>query len=399
MKIGIIRETKIPVDHRVALTPLHCQELLKTFPAIEIFAQPSDIRCFADKEYQQAGVILQEDLSNCDFLFGVKEVKIEALIPDKTYFFFSHTIKKQPYNKTLLQQVIAKGVQLVDYECLKGTDGKRVVAFGRWAGIVGAYNGLRAYGLKHNLFQLKPAHQCFDRKDMWSEFSKIKLPNIKILVTGAGRVTKGAQEVLDGVGIKNVSMPEYATNNYNEPVYIQLDSDAYNRHKDGKSFEYEHFYKNPTEYVSTFGQYTSSTDLLIAGAYWDPKAPVLFTLKDLESPDFKINTIADITCDIEGSIPTTVKATTIAEPFYDYNHVSNSVENAFSSTNNITVMSVDNLPCELPRDASVGFGDMLVEHVLNPLLTENDTTIIEQASITKQHKLTPLFSYLSDYIA
>lgn len=399
MKIGIIRETKVPVDHRVALTPAHCQQLLKSFPAIEVFAQPSEIRCFADDEYEKAGVILKEDLSDCDFLFGVKEVKIETLIPNKTYFFFSHTIKKQPYNKTLLQKVMAKGIQLVDYECLKGKDGKRVVAFGRWAGIVGAYNGLRTYGLKHHLFVLKPAHQCFDMQEMWSEFSKIKLPNIKILVTGAGRVTQGAQEVLDGVGIKNVSMPEYTSTQYNEPVYIQLDSDAYNQHKEGKAFEYEHFYKNPTEYESTFGQYLSSTDLLIAGAYWDPNAPVLFTLKDVESPGFKINTIADITCDIDGSIPTTVQATTIADPFYDYNHKTNSVEKAFSSKDNITVMSVDNLPCELPRDASVGFGDMLVEHVLSPLLVNNDTIIIEQASITKEGKLTSFFSYLSDYIA
>ena len=399
MKIGIIKETKIPVDHRVAFTPTHCKAILEKYPTIQIVVQPSSIRCYKDAEYSDAGAILSDDVSECDVLFGVKEVKIEKLIPNKTYFFFSHTIKKQPYNKALLQNVLEKNIQLVDYECLKDSDGKRVVAFGRWAGIVGAYNGIRTYGLKHKLFELKPAHLCFDMKELWSEFPKVKLPNIKILLTGGGRVTRGAQEVLDGLGIKNVSMPAYTSREYGEPVYIQLDSDAYNKRIDGQAFDYTDFYTNPQHYESDFKQYLPHTDLLIAGAYWDPKAPVLFTLEEVQSADFKINTIADITCDIEVSIPTTIRATTINNPFYDFNKVSLKEESAFSNPNNITIMSVDNLPCELPRDASTGFGDMLCEYVIPTLLGKEFSEIISGASITKSGLLTSKFRYLSDYVA
>ena len=399
MKIGIIKETKIPVDHRVAFTPDHCINILKKYPDTQIIVQPSDIRCYADEEYKAAGASLSEDVSDCDVLFGVKEVKIEQLIDNKTYFFFSHTIKKQPYNKELLQNIIAKKIQLVDYECLKGKDGKRVVAVGRWAGIVGAYNGIRAYGLKHNLFNIKPAHQCFDRAEMWAQFDKVKLPNIKILLTGGGRVTKGAQEVLDAMGIKNVAMPGYVKEKYKTPVYIQLDSDAYNKRKDGKVFDYEDFYANPENYESDFDQYLPHTDLLIAGAYWDPKAPVLFTKEDVKSSLFKINTIADITCDIEGSIPTTVRSTTIQEPFFDFSRTEQIEKQPFSGTSNITVMAVDNLPCELPRDASTAFGDMLLEYVIPTLLGKENSEIISDASITKSGSLTSKFTYLSDYIA
>lgn len=398
MKIGIIKETKIPVDHRVAFTPDHCKEILSKFPGVEIIVQPSDIRCFQDEEYANAGAVITENVSDCDLIFGVKEVNKEVLIPEKTYFFFSHTIKKQPYNKGLLQHIISNNIQLVDYECLKGQDGKRVVAFGRWAGIVGAYNGLRTYGLKHELYEIKAAHECFDRKEMWAEFEKIKLPNIKILLTGAGRVAKGAQEVLDGVGVRNVAMPAYTSAEYDEAVYIQLDSDAYNRHKNGLEFDYGHFYSNPSEYESTFNQYLSSTDLLIAGAYWDPNAPVLFTKEELQEENFKINTIADITCDIQGSIPTTIRPTTIADPVFDFNKLTLSEEKCYSSKDHISIMAVDNLPCELPRDASTSFGNMLLENVLEPLLSEGDNSIIESSSITKSGRLTENYNYLSDYI-
>lgn len=399
MKIGIIKETKIPVDHRVPFTPQQCDEIQSRFPGVTIVVQPSDIRCFKDEEYSKAGAILKDDLTDCDILFGVKEVTKKSLIPNKTYFFFSHTIKKQPYNKSLLQEVIRKGIQLVDYECLINQQGKRVVAFGRWAGIVGAYNGIRTYGLKQNLFDLKPAHQCFDMKELWNEFDKVKLPTIKILLTGGGRVTKGAQEVLDGMGIKNVSMPNYIKSNYSEPVYIQLDSDAYNKRKDNSPFDFSDFYNHPEKYTSTFGQYLSSTDILIAGAYWDPKAPTLFNSQDIAADSFQIQTIADITCDIQGSIPTTLRPCTIAEPFYDIDRATCSERPAFSNSKNITVMAIDNLPCELPRDASRSFGEMLIQHVIEDLVKNEGKEIVFNASICKNGSLTKKFNYLSDYIA
>lgn len=398
MKIGIIREGKVPPDHRVALSPEHCKQILAEYSEVSIAVQPSKIRCFKDEEYTQAGIPLQEDLSDCDILFGVKEVPIPDLIPDKTYFFFSHTIKKQPYNKVLLQEVLKKKIDLIDYECLKNEQGQRVVAFGRFAGIVGAYNGIMAYGKKYGLFDLKPANACYDMEEMWDEFQKVKLPPIKILLTGGGRVAKGAQEVLDGMGIKNVAMPEYTEQTFEEAVYIQLDSDAYNEHSQGKAFDYNHFYNNPGEYQSTFSQYLPHTDVLIAGAYWDPKAPVLFQLDDMNSDDFKIRVIADITCDIQGSIPTTTRATTIADPIYDFSRSNHEEVAAFSSQDNLTVMSVDNLPCELPRDASIAFGNMIINHTLKDLLL-GDKGIIKGAKIASKGQLTEQFSYLSDYVA
>lgn len=397
MKIGIIKETKNPVDHRVAFTPTHCKNIFQKYPHTEILVQPSDIRCYTDEEYRVTGATISEDVSSCDVLFGVKEVKIETLIPNKTYFFFSHTIKKQSYNRDLLRAVLTKNIQLVDYECLKGQNGKRVVAFGRWAGIVGAYNALRTYGIKHKLFDIKPAHHCFDKVEMWSQFEKIKLPNISILLTGGGRVAKGAQEVLDGVGIKKISIFDYLSKTNSSPVYIQLDSDEYNKRIDGKEFDYADFYTNPEKYESTFKQFLPHTDLLIAGAYWDPKAPVLFTNEDVQAPNFRINTIADITCDIAGSIPTTIRSTTIEKPFFDFNKSKLVEENAFSNLTNITVMAVDNLPCELPRDASTDFGDMLYKFVIPTLLGEEKTEIILNASITKSGSLTSNFHYLFDY--
>ena len=157
LKLGVIRETKNPPDRRVPLTPAQCRSLQASYPGLDITVQPSPIRCFSDDEYAAEGIRLSEDMTDRDVLVGVKEVKIEALLPDKTYFFFSHTAKEQPYNRGLLQEVIRKGIRLIDYEYLT-LDGVRVVAFGRWAGLVGAYNGLRGWGLKTGTYELKPAN-------------------------------------------------------------------------------------------------------------------------------------------------------------------------------------------------------------------------------------------------
>lgn len=397
MKVGIIKEGKVPVDHRVPFSPEQCMVIKQKYPHVELVVQTSDIRCFKDEEYEKLGVEIVENVDDCDILFGVKEVPIESLLSNKTYFFFSHTIKKQPYNKGLLQEVLRKKITLVDYECLKSND-QRVVAFGRFAGIVGAYNGVLTYGKKYGLFDLKPAHQCFNMQEMWGEFSKVKLPPIKILLTGGGRVAKGAQEVLYSMKIKNVSMPEFVEDTFDEPVYIQLDSDAYNKRKDGAPFDYKDFYTNPHLYESDFEKYLAHTDLVIAGAFWDPNAPVLFQEKDVASKEFKIRVIADITCDIQGSIPTTLKSTTIDAPFFDVNRSNMKEENAFSSLDNVTVMSIDNLPCELPRDASISFGEQLLNNVTDDLFLNDSSEVILDATIASKGKLLSKYQYLSDYV-
>lgn len=398
IRLGILREGKVPPDKRVPLTPLECSELLKRFPNVEIYIQPSPIRSYADDEYTAFGLPLVEDLSNCDILMGVKEVPVDMLIPGKKYMFFSHTIKKQPHNRKLLQAILDKKIQLIDYECLTDKEHNRIIGFGRYAGIVGAYNGILGYGKKYDLFHLKPANKCRDRAEMEEEMRRVKLPNIKILLTGGGRVANGAIETLSALKIRKVTPYEFLHNSYREPVYCQLHSKDYHEAKDGSSWNLKDFYSHPEKYNSTFLKYTQVTDLLITGHFWDPHQPKLFSKEDMKQPGFHISVIADITCDIDGSVPSTVRASTIAEPFYGYNPATENIDMPFSSRT-ITVMAVDNLPCELPRDASDDFGKELSERVLPYVFGEDTEGMIERASITRDGKLMPAFEYLSDYVA
>jgi len=397
MKIGIIKEGKVPVDHRVPFTPEQVKSLIVQYPEHHFVVQSSDVRAFKDSEYAELGIEIVESISDCDTIFGVKEVPISTLLNDKTYFFFSHTAKMQPYNKGLLQAVIEKNITLADYEYL-AVDGQRVVAFGRWAGIVGAYNGLRTYGLKYNKFNLKPANQCFDRNDMYSELAKLNLGNVKIALTGAGRVSKGAEEVLDKAGIRKVSVDSYLTNAFTEPVYTQIDIQDYNKAIDGSEFDRNLFFSNPEKYEGNFSRFLPQTDLLIAGAYWDPRAPVLFTEDNLKSPDFNVKVIADITCDIKGSVPTTIRPSTVADPIYDINPSDCSELKAFGNKNSISVMAVDNLPCELPRDASNDFGNQLIQNVIPHFLGDDSIGVFRGASITNGKGLSDKYAYLNDWV-
>ncbi|AMM52747.1 alanine dehydrogenase [Rufibacter sp. DG15C] len=398
VKLGILREGKMPVDKRVPLSPKKCLQVLQEFPNAQLVVQPSPHRCFKDQEYTDLGIPLREDLTNCDVLFGVKEVPVDQLIPHKTYFFFSHTIKKQPHNQKLLHAVLEKGITLIDYELITNDHGEREVAFGRWAGIVGAYNGLLTYGKKWNLFDLKPAHQCVDMMDMEEEFFKVKfLPNIKIAVTGGGRVAFGAIEVLQRMGLRQVTVAEYLNEEFAEPVFAQLRSSDYHAKPGSDTWDSQDFYHNPQLYQSTFSKFAKVTDLLMVCAYWNPAAPVLFTEEDMRDPDFKINTIADISCDVDGPVPSTKRASTIAEPAYDYNPWTQKEEPAYSSTKNITVMAVDNLPCELPRNASVDFGRQLIAHIMPALINGDTHGVLERATIAKNGVLTERYQYLHDY--
>jgi len=398
MKIGIIREEKTPIDHRVPFTPLQCKAILQKYPEITLVIQPSDVRSFKDSEYQETGIKIQEDLSDCDILFGVKEVPVEKLIAQKTYFFFSHTIKKQSYNQLLLKNLVEKKIRMIDYECLTNSAGTRLVAFGRFAELVGTYNAFRTYGLKKEIFELKPAHKCLDFYEMQFELSKIKakIKGLKVLLTGSGRVAKGAIEILEELSFHSVDIEEFRV--YQGNCFLQLESYDYNHKIDGGEFSYDDFFTNPTLYESTFDQYLSLAKIFVAGAYWDPKAPKLFELKDIQDPAFAFEVIADITCDINGSIPTTVKATSIAEPFYDFNKKTLQVEKAFSNKENISIMAVDNLPCELPRDSSEAFGNQLIEAVLPALFEGKKIERIDRASICQNGKLTERFSYLQNYL-
>ena len=396
-KIGIIKEGKVPIDRRVPVTPLQAKTISEQFD-VSIVVQSSDIRCFTDDDYREAGIEVVSSIDDCEIILGVKEVPIENLIPNKTHFFFSHTIKKQEYNRELLRSILKKNIELIDWETLTNENGNRVIAFGRWAGIVGAYNGLWTFGKRYNLFNIRRAHECFDYEDLKNEFSKITLPAVKIAITGGGRVAKGAMEVLNGVGVRKVTPHDFVHERFDEPVFTQLNTRDYNVHKNDIEFHRNEFYDHPENFKGDFLKFARVTDLLIACAFWDPSAPVLFTREDATKDDFDIRVIADITCDIEGSIPSTKQPSTIDDPIYDYNPSDDVVEEAISDEANITVMAVDNLPCELPRDASESFGNDFIHNVLPHLLGEDEKSIIGRATITKGGQLTSDYQYLAGFV-
>jgi saccharopine dehydrogenase (NAD+, L-lysine-forming) len=398
MRLGLIREGKTPPDKRVPFTPHQVEEIVQRFAHVTVVAQQSEFRCFKDKEYEAVDIAAQSSVDDCDILMGIKEVPIAELLEGKTYLFFSHTIKKQPYNRKLLQEVLKKKIRLIDYEALKDKQGNRLVAFGRYAGIVGAFNGLWTYGKRYGGYTLRRAFECFDVNDLKLELRKVKLPAVKIILTGAGRVGKGAMETLDTAGIRKVSPQDFLTRTFNEPVYVQLASADYHTRKDGGHFNREEFHQYPERYTSHFKDFTAVTDILMAGAFWNPKAPVLFTREEMMSPDFKIKIIADITCDIGGSIPSTKQASSIADPIYDFDPRTDALKPPLSNAEFVTVMAVDNLPCELPRSASEEFGRDLIDRILKPLLVDDPEGIIERGTIARDGALTEAFQYLSDYV-
>lgn len=398
MKIGIIREGKNPPDKRTPFTPDQLKSLQETYRGqISFVVESSPIRSFSDEEYRIAGIDVVEDISVAEILFGVKEVPVVQLIPDKTYFFFSHTIKKQAYNKKLLRAILDKNIRLIDYEVLKDEKGERVVAFGRWAGIVGAYNAFWTYGKKTALYDLKRASECRDLAELKLELKKVQLPPIKIVVTGAGRVGKGIREILKALQIPEVDTYEFLHLYFEEPVFTVLSSSDYNRRKADGGYDREEFYSHPEKYESHFLKFAEAGEMLIAGAYWNPGAPRLFKLEDIKSPDFALSVIADVTCDIGGSIPTTLRASTIADPVYDIDRESGAELAAFGSQTSISVMAIDNLPCELPRESSMEFGRQLEKWVIPALLEEN-APILERATVAREGDLTLEFMYLRDFV-
>ncbi len=399
MHIGIIREGKTPPDKRVPLSPRQCREIKDNNPTIEISIQPSSIRCFPDESYAELGIKISEDLSSCDLIIGVKEVPIEMLIPGKAYMFFSHTIKEQPYNRDLLRAILEKKIQLIDYEVLTTPHGRRLIGFGRYAGIVGAYNSFLAYGKKTNRYELKPAHLCHDRVELEEELHKVHLPSqTRIAITGGGRVAGGAMEILSALKIEKVSVEDYLIENFDNPVYVQLSRTDCFRRSDGLHFTTAQLFADPHGFESNFLRFAKRSDILITCHFWDPRSPYIMTKEDARSPGFNIRIIGDISCDIDGPIGTTVRPSTIEDPLYGYDPYLEA-EVDFNNPNAIGVMAVDNLPCELPKNASEDFGYEWISHILPQLIGEDRENVIGRASITtKQGRLSEYFSYLNDYV-
>lgn len=399
MKFGIIREGKNPPDKRVPLSPSQCKQLLEEYPDLEIVVQPSPIRAFKDQEYSSLGLKMQEDLSDCEVILGVKEVPLEMLIPNKTYLFFSHTYKLQPYNKKLLQTILEKKIRLIDYEMLKNKQGVRILGFGKYAGIVGAYNAFRAWGKMHGEFSLKPAHQCDDRKEMEGELKKVKFSKPrKIVMTGSGRVGGGAEEIMQVLGYQKVGANDFLNSSFDTAVYCQLDVSDYFKRVDDKPFKNEDFYNSSEGYESDFMKFASVADIYIPCHFWSEKSPFIFTRDDAKSQDFNISLVSDISCDIDGPVASTLSPSTIADPFYGYDAKAEKMVE-FGAPNSIGVSAVDNLPCELPKDASQDFGNELMKNVIPHFFNGDEDEILEKASETDLNgNLTTYFSYLKDYV-
>ncbi len=399
MKLGIIREGKVPPDARVPLSPVQCKRLMNLYPELTITVQPSPIRAFKDEEYQAQGILMAEDLSGCDVLIGIKEVPPEMLIPGKTYMFFSHTYKKQSYNRQLLREILHKKIRLIDYEMLKSPAGKRLLGFGRYAGIVGTYNAFRAWGEMTGDYHLKPAHQCADRREMEAELINVVLPQqMKIAITGAGRVAGGAMEVLSALRITQVFPEEFLTEDFGEQVYTQLDVRNYFKREDGSDFTRHEFFKNPIGYTSDFMKYASVTDMYIPCHFWSHSSPFIFSRQDARSTDFNIKLVSDISCDIDGPVASTIRPSTIENPFYGYDPVAER-EVKLGMKNSIGVSAVDNLPCELPRDASEDFGNEFIKNIIPHFFNDDEDKVLERATeTTLEGKLGPHFAYLEDYV-
>ena len=396
MKIALLREGKIPADKRVALSPKQCLEVLNQYPGLVLVVQPSPIRKFTDQDYLDLGIVLQEDLSDCDVLIGVKEVPKKDLIPHKTYFYFSHTIKEQPYNKSLLLKMLSLNIRMIDYEVLTNEKSKRLIGFGRYAGIVGCYNGFLAYGKRTGSFSLKPAYLCEDRKEMEIELQKIQLEPIKIILTGSGRVGHGILELINIIGIKQVSPDEFLNNSFDEPVFVHLNTLDYNKRTDGSASSKSDFYTNPGSYQSDFLKFAKTAEMFIAGHYYAAGSPFLFTREDAKSKEFKIRTVADVSCDINGPIACTIQPSTIQNPIYGYNPLTELIDD-YTKPDVIAVMAVDNLACELPKDSSIDFGAEFIKHILPCLLSTDPHKVIERATICENGKLTEQYSYLESY--
>jgi hypothetical protein len=397
MKIGIIREGKIPADYRVVLSPEQCRRIKNQHPEIEFLVQTSPIRSFKDDEYVEAGFQVVEDLSSCDLILGIKEVPVDMLIPEMRYMFFSHTFKKQEHNKKLFRALIENKNTLIDYELLKDQSGGRILGFGKYAGVAGAYNSLLAFGLKSNRYRLKPPQECADRKEVSEELKKVDLPhNFRIVLTGTGRVASGAMEILDEVGIKHVSPSDYLNVRYHEPIYTLLSYRDYYKDKNGAAFDAVKYKSNPSAFLSNFMPFAAKSDLYITCHFWKNGLPIIFSADDARDPNFAIRMVGDISCDLEGPIASTLRTSTIAEPFYGYDPYLEA-EVDFNAPNAIGVMAVDNLPCSLPKDASVDFGNEFIDKVLPHILNGDKEGILEKATEIKHGELMPDFDYLSDY--
>jgi len=397
MKFGIIKERKNPPDRRVVFSPSELAKLKELYHEASVAVESSDIRIFSDIQYKSLGITITDDMSNCDVLFGVKEVPVESLIPNKSYFFFSHTIKKQPYNQKLLKAILEKNIDLYDHETIVDEHNRRLIGFGKYAGMVGVYNGIRAFGIKFELFKLPKAETLAGKEALIMQLKRITMPALKFVITGTGKVGSGAREILEAIKIKEITVDNYLNKNYTQAVFVQLDVLEYNKRIDGEVRDFNDFVSYPDEYVSDFEKFTKVSDIYFAGHFYGTGAPMILTKEMLNASDCKLKVVADISCDVKGPIACTLRSSTIEEPIYGYFPLEDREVDVFHPAA-VVVMAVDNLPCEIPKDASEGFGEQFMEHVIPAFFNGDKDGILQRAKITEKGKLTERFSYLQDYV-
>jgi alanine dehydrogenase len=394
LKIGLIKEGKFPPDNRVALTPAQCKWIQEN-KDISIAVQSSPTRCYSDEEYKKAGIEVKENITDCDILFGIKEVPVEMLIPGKKYFFFSHTRKLQSYNQQLLRSIIDKKITLIDYECLEHPDGTRLIGFGFFAGVVGAHNGMMAYGNRTGSYSLHRVYKKKNFQELIHTYFGLKLPNVKVVVTGSGRVAHGILEIMNLMEIHEAEPDEFRTADFSYPVYVHLKGADLYVNKITGTYTRKEFHEHPEYYKCLFENYISETDILLNGIYWYEKVPRLFEMEDMKNKNFRIQTIADISDDKHGSVPCNLGENTMEDPVYGVNKMTGE-RTAPYIQGSVDVMAVGNLPNELPRDASRYFGEQLIKFILDDLLTGN-SKIIDDATITEHGRLTDNFMYMKNY--
>ena len=398
--IGIVRESRND-ENRTPLVPEHIKKYKESNPNINFIIQPSNSRCFSDEEYELCGAKINENLNECSIIFGVKEIDPNILINNRTYLFFSHTFKinKQQKNiekhkKDLLLSILNKKITLIDYENIRGKNGTRCLGFGRFAGIVGCYNTLNLLLKVLGKQSLASAYKINDYERLVLNLKNLYFPKTKILVTGDGRVAKGVIELLNQTNIKAVSKKDFLEKKFDQPIFCNLETKDYVTNNSSTNFNLEHFIDNPQDYSSSALQYLKETDILISAHYWDPSSPKIFENEDLKDLQ-NLKIVGDITCDINGSVPTTIRSTTIEEPNYWIERYT--LKEIDENNDGIAVMAVDNLPSELPRDSSTEFSEGIIKEVLPFLLKEDDGRILN-GTITTDGSFLEKYNYLNDYI-
>ncbi len=433
-KIGIRIEDKYVMERRVAITPKHAESLIQD-EGMEIYVEPSAKRIFSDEEFKNIGANLTSDLSQIPVIFGVKEMPINFFEAHKTYVFFSHVIKGQPYNMPMLKAMMDKKCTLIEYEKITDDEGRRLIFFGRFAGLAGMINSLWSLGQRflnqgvENPFSaLKQSHLYHSLEEAKAEITKVSeiiktqgLPKelcpLIIGFTGYGNVSRGAQEIADLLPIKEISPDELlklqqsGVEADNKMVFkvVFKESDISSPKDKSADFVLEHYYNHPEAYENAFEKYVPHISILMNCMYWDDKYPRIVT-KDFLSElyakgEMKLKVIGDITCDPDGSIECTHIGTEIEDPVFVYNPKTRKPKMGFEGEG-ILVMSVDILPSELPRDSSIAFGDALFKYVKSIATADYNKSFenlnlpapIKRAVIIHQGILTPDYQYINEFL-